>query len=437
MDNTQTQQPIDQTALALSRSIRKAEGGNYSDMSGDAGTSAGAYQFNNGKILLKKGEIPANFKSWATEFKLDPNDFSETNQDHVAYLKIKKDLDAGLSQSQIAAKWNSGLTTGWENHVGDVVINGKTIHYDTPSYVNKVKEEYLKQMGEMKSGTSIKDSTNQQHKTISESLKDILKTQAETPNLKATTGIPTLDAVKNLTPGGTLAQGLGYGIAAATGSQKGVIEENDRAMQIQTELLKKIKENKAQGKDTSRLQKALNDLTASIGTTGSQVTDIGTGGITNKEVLKSAGSLASLPAMAYLGSIRPGTTALPSFKFGSKIDLIANAPAIKTGLKAIGITPKLFNTFTAADKIEALANIASKAGVVDKGVILQKIALLEPQAIKAAGGAVKFAELYPTAAKVLGLVPTVLKGAGGLALTGTGVDYFTGGLIQKALGLKK
>lgn len=153
MPQTNTQ-PIDQTALNLSRAIRDAEGGDYNNTSGDAGTSAGAYQWNNGKIPLKPGEVPANFKSSAQSLGLDPNDFSQTNQDHVAYEEIKKDLDSGLTQSQIAAKWNSGLTTGWENHVGDVVINGKTVHYDTPAYVNKVKESYLKYSGQSNSPAS-------------------------------------------------------------------------------------------------------------------------------------------------------------------------------------------------------------------------------------------------------------------------------------------
>lgn len=143
-DQTQTgaQQPIDQTALNLSRAIRQAEGGDYGNTSGDASTSAGAYQWNNGKIPLKQGEIPANFKSDAMANGLDPNDFSQTNQDHVAYSKIKSKLDAGQSQSSIAGEWNSGMSHGWENNVGDIVINGKTIHYDTPSYVNKVKQYY-------------------------------------------------------------------------------------------------------------------------------------------------------------------------------------------------------------------------------------------------------------------------------------------------------
>ncbi len=162
MDNTQTQS-IDPTALALKRSIFKTEGGDYTNTSGDSGTSAGAGQWNNGKIPLKKGEIPANFKSDAQQFGLDPNDFSETAQDHIGYLKIKKDLDSGLTQSQIAAKWNSGLTHGWENHVGDVQINGKTVHYDTPSYVDKVKKYYEEEMG---GGTS----ETPKRKTFTESL---------------------------------------------------------------------------------------------------------------------------------------------------------------------------------------------------------------------------------------------------------------------------
>ena len=133
---------IDQTALNLSRSIRKAEGGDYENRTGDAGTSAGAYQFNNGKIPLKKGEIPSNFKSWAQEEGLDPNDFSQTNQDHVVYSRIKKKLDARQAPSSIAAEWNSGLAKGWENHKGSTIINGKKIDYDTPAYVDKVKNEY-------------------------------------------------------------------------------------------------------------------------------------------------------------------------------------------------------------------------------------------------------------------------------------------------------
>ncbi len=129
MDQTQTQpqagptlgtnSQIDPTALALSRSIRQVESnGNYNAV-GDNGQSHGAYQFNKN-----------NFKSWATEQGLDPNDMSEQNQDHVAYNRIKSDLDSGLSQSEVAAKWN-----------GAKLVNG---HYQAinPGYVEKVKQAY-------------------------------------------------------------------------------------------------------------------------------------------------------------------------------------------------------------------------------------------------------------------------------------------------------
>ncbi len=72
---------IDPTALALSRSIRQVESGGDYNAKGDNGTSFGAYQFH--------GD---NFKNWATQYGLDPTDKSPTNQDHLAYLKIKSGL---------------------------------------------------------------------------------------------------------------------------------------------------------------------------------------------------------------------------------------------------------------------------------------------------------------------------------------------------------
>jgi hypothetical protein len=127
-----TNQPqVDPTALALSRAIRSAEGGDYNNTTGDAGTSKGAYQWQ-----------PGHFEAAAKAQGLDPNDFSPTNQDHVAYNQVKEQLDAGHSQSQVASWWNSGRYDSTGN-VGDKTINGKVIHYDTPAYVEKVKQAYL------------------------------------------------------------------------------------------------------------------------------------------------------------------------------------------------------------------------------------------------------------------------------------------------------
>lgn len=139
----QPTEQIDQTALTLSRAIRSAEGGDYNNVSGDGGTSAGAYQWNNfvgGKSTkLKKGELPSNFTNAAKQYGLDSADFSQTNQDHLAYLQLKAQLDAGHSQSEVASWWNSG---GYEA-TGKKGYNAATsTSYDTPAYVNKVKKYY-------------------------------------------------------------------------------------------------------------------------------------------------------------------------------------------------------------------------------------------------------------------------------------------------------
>lgn len=141
---TQASSPsVDPTALALSRAIRSAEGGDYTNTSADNGTSAGAYSWNNyvdGKSQkLDPGQPPANFVSAAKQFGLDPTDFSQTNQDHVAYEQVKAQLDAGHSQSEVASWWNSGSydsagNKGYNSQLG--------VSYDTPSYVQKVQKAY-------------------------------------------------------------------------------------------------------------------------------------------------------------------------------------------------------------------------------------------------------------------------------------------------------
>lgn len=155
MDPQNTPQ-LDPTALTLSRAIRSAEGGDYTNSSGDGGTSAGAYQWNNfvgGKSTkLNPGQVPSNFQSAASQFGLDPSDFSQTNQDHVAYEQIKAQLDAGHSQSEVASWWNSGSY----NPAGKVGYNA-TIgsSYDTPAYVAKVQKYYQQQMQSPSGGSPL------------------------------------------------------------------------------------------------------------------------------------------------------------------------------------------------------------------------------------------------------------------------------------------
>jgi hypothetical protein len=62
-----------------------------------------------------------------------------SNQNAVAYTVLKSWKDQGLNPAQIAAKWNSGSETGWENKVG---VNKYGVKYDVPKYVKSVTDAY-------------------------------------------------------------------------------------------------------------------------------------------------------------------------------------------------------------------------------------------------------------------------------------------------------
>ncbi len=131
---------LDAGVVNLSRAIRARESkGDYNAV-GDAGTSKGAYQWQ-----------PGNFESAAKQYGLDPKDFSPVNQDKVAYQQVKALKDKGYTPEQVAAAWNAGegslQNDKWKTNVGDTTINGQTVHYDTPSYVNSVVSEFQKLKG--------------------------------------------------------------------------------------------------------------------------------------------------------------------------------------------------------------------------------------------------------------------------------------------------
>jgi hypothetical protein len=153
-------QPIDQGALTLSRAIALQESSkdgrtpNYT-ATGDAGTSYGAYQWNNGKQALNPGELPVNFVNGAKDAGLDPTDFSPQNQDKVAYAQVMQMKKQGLQPEQIAAAWNAGMghINDWQTHVGTTMINGQAVHYDTPSYVRNVQSYYQQLAGNQQQQT--------------------------------------------------------------------------------------------------------------------------------------------------------------------------------------------------------------------------------------------------------------------------------------------
>ena len=104
MPNNQEQ--LDPKIVKVLRAIRTIESDGDYNAIGDNGTSAGAFQWNNGKTKLAAGQVPANFQRDAREVGGDINDFSKANQNKVAYYKIKKLKDEGKTPEEIAALWN-------------------------------------------------------------------------------------------------------------------------------------------------------------------------------------------------------------------------------------------------------------------------------------------------------------------------------------------
>lgn len=87
---------------------------------------------------------------------------------------------------------------------------------------------------------------------------------------------------------------LGQTKANSLGVQDKLIAVHDQSLAITNRLIDKIKSNKSQGKDTSRLQTALDRQLKSNSEFLNAISDVGTSGLTNKEVLGSALNTAAL-----------------------------------------------------------------------------------------------------------------------------------------------
>ncbi len=128
---------MDQDAINLAKAIRQTESGGDFNAKGKSGES-GAYQWTSDTWKKQAQDILGN-----------PNaEMSPSNQNAVAYGSIKKMKDKGLNPAEIAATWNSGSSTGWENKIG---TNSKGVHYDVPKYVKSVTDAYQ----EIKQGGSV------------------------------------------------------------------------------------------------------------------------------------------------------------------------------------------------------------------------------------------------------------------------------------------
>jgi hypothetical protein len=104
------------------------------------------------------------------------------------------------------------------------------------------------------------------------------------------------DKVTGLLGMNPLLKGLGQTAANVTGmsGQEDVAKAQEQGMDIQTQLLERIKQNQAAGKDTTRLQSALQQLSGSLTQESQESTDLGTAGITNKQVIGSAIDTAAM-----------------------------------------------------------------------------------------------------------------------------------------------
>lgn len=147
MDNT-----LDPSIIALTKAIGHQEsGGDYTKV-GDNGHSVGAYQWNN-PTPLKKGEVPKNFTSYASDVGADGSDFSPENQDRVAYKTVEKWGKEGLTPAQIASKWNSGSPDAYKTaKPGYNAEQG--VNYDVKSYVDNVAKYYQQYQGDQSQNSS-------------------------------------------------------------------------------------------------------------------------------------------------------------------------------------------------------------------------------------------------------------------------------------------
>ncbi len=115
---------VDPGVVKVMKAIKQVETGGHKDPWNavgdlDRGVSRGAYQFNKD-----------NYANWAKQYGVDPNDFSPTAQNKVAYSRIKEMKDQGLQPEEIAARWNGA-------HVDQAT--GKYA-YNNPDYGTKFRE---------------------------------------------------------------------------------------------------------------------------------------------------------------------------------------------------------------------------------------------------------------------------------------------------------
>lgn len=153
-----TPNPNDPDVINLSKAIFKRESGGNFDAVGDAGTSHGAGQWQPGTWKSQAKQVLGN----------EAAEMTPENQKAVIQGSVAIDKANGLNPAQIAAKWNSGSPTGWENKIGTTTINGQQIKYNVPQYVKDVTDYYQQfkvESGQQVADTSIPEPTTPENKS--------------------------------------------------------------------------------------------------------------------------------------------------------------------------------------------------------------------------------------------------------------------------------
>lgn len=278
-----TGEQLDPQAVRLMRAIRQKEsGGNYGAV-GDAGTSKGAFQFQD-----------ATWKRYAKETLGDENAPQDRgNQNKVTYTKIKKWKDEGWSPEEIAAAWNAGegkaRNGAWRTNVGTTTINGKSIRYDTPTYVKDVIN-YAKKF---KAEEGVVDQAVQQN------------TPEPQPGILKSIGDALISSEKNF--GESIAGAIGAG-----GTQRQLDTINKDNQDVWAEQIATIKKLKAEGKDTTKAEQYLSeaigrpltelqDIIPSVNKTAGQIYGEGAGVLLDATTGGTLGNSAKSFALAQKG----------------------------------------------------------------------------------------------------------------------------------------
>jgi len=129
MNPQDTNQTLDPQVVNMAKAIRQTESGGNPNAQGASG-EYGAYQF------MPNTWASDSQKYLGSQVPLQQATLEQQNE--VAYKKIAALKSQGYNVGQVASIWNSGKPD-WQGNVG---TNSKGVHYDTPSYVNKVAQNY-------------------------------------------------------------------------------------------------------------------------------------------------------------------------------------------------------------------------------------------------------------------------------------------------------